>query len=79
MATVIGVVVIGRNEGQRLERCLRSLAQGADKVMYVDSGSTDGSLQLAANLGVEVLALDMSTPFTAARARNEGFAALHQL
>ena len=79
MATVIGVVVIGRNEGQRLERCLRSLAQGADKVMYVDSGSTDGSLQLAANLGVEVLALDMSTPFTAARARNEGFAALQQL
>ena len=56
MATVIGVVVIGRNEGQRLERCLCSLAHGADKVMYVDSGSTDGSLQLAANLGVDVLA-----------------------
>ncbi|HBK51422.1 MAG TPA: glycosyl transferase, partial [Pseudomonas sp.] len=70
MATVIGVVVIGRNEGQRLERCLVSLAQGPDKVMYVDSGSTDGSLQLAANLGVAVLALDMSIPFTAARARN---------
>lgn len=79
MATVIGVVVIGRNEGQRLERCLVSLAHGADKVMYVDSGSTDGSLQLAANLGVAVLALDMSIPFTAARARNEGFAALQRL
>lgn len=79
MATVIGVVVIGRNEGQRLERCLVSLAHGADKVIYVDSGSTDGSLQLAANLGVAVLALDMSIPFTAARARNEGFAALQRL
>ena len=46
MASGIGVVVIGRNEGQRLERCLRSL-QGTDKVMYVDSGSTDGSPHLA--------------------------------
>ncbi len=79
MATVIGVVVIGRNEGSRLERCLRSLLQEADKVMYVDSGSTDGSLQLARSLGVEVLALDMGVPFTAARARNEGFAALQRL
>jgi len=30
-------------------------------------------------LGVHVLALDLSIPFTAARARNEGFARLHQL
>ena len=79
MATVIGVVVIGRNEGVRLERCLRSLMQGVGKVVYVDSGSTDGSPQLARSLGVEVLALDMRVPFTAARARNEGFSALQRL
>lgn len=78
MANGIGVVVIGRNEGQRLERCLRSLLQGADKVMYVDSGSSDGSQHLARSLGVEVLALHMGTPFTAARARNEGFFALQR-
>lgn len=74
MATDIGVVVIGRNEGARLERCLASLAGAADKVVYVDSGSTDGSLQMARALGVEVVELDMTIPFTAARARNEGFA-----
>ncbi len=78
MASGIGVVVIGRNEGQRLEHCLRSLLKGTDKVMYVDSGSTDGSLHLARSLGVEVLALDLGTPFTAARARNEGFFALQR-
>lgn len=78
MASGIGVVVIGRNEGQRLARCLHSLLQGADKVMYVDSGSSDGSPQLARSLGVEVLMLDMGTPFTAARARNEGFCALQR-
>ncbi|CAM4063288.1 putative glycosyltransferase [Pseudomonas reidholzensis] len=79
MVTGIGVVVIGRNEGLRLERCLASLAGGADQVVYVDSGSTDGSVQRALSHGVEVLALDLATPFTAARARNEGFARLQRL
>ncbi|UVK85510.1 glycosyltransferase [Pseudomonas sichuanensis] len=79
MLTGIGVVVIGRNEGQRLQRCLASLAGCAQQVVYVDSGSTDGSQALAQGLGVEVLALDMTRPFTAARARNEGFACLQSL
>ncbi|MCE1114516.1 MULTISPECIES: glycosyltransferase family 2 protein [Pseudomonas] len=79
MLTGIGVVVIGRNEGQRLQRCLASLGGCAERVVYVDSGSTDGSPALARGLGVEVLALDMTRPFTAARARNEGFACLQSL
>ncbi|WP_191831735.1 glycosyltransferase family 2 protein [Pseudomonas fluorescens] len=79
MVKGIGVVVIGRNEGQRLERCLASLEGSADKVVYVDSGSVDGSVQMARLRGVEVLALDMTRPFTAARARNEGFARLQRL
>lgn len=79
MTTEIGVVVIGRNEGERLARCLASLISNADKVVYVDSGSTDGSVQLAHGLGVEVVALDMTQPFTAARARNEGFQCLQRL
>lgn len=79
MATGVGVVVIGRNEGLRLERCLASLGGAAQKVIYVDSGSTDGSVQMARRLGVEVVELDMSIPFTAARARNEGFACVQRL
>ncbi|MBH3426253.1 glycosyltransferase [Pseudomonas alkylphenolica] len=78
MVTGIGVVVIGRNEGQRLARCLASVLGTADAVVYVDSGSTDGSVQLARDRGVQVLALDMTRPFTAARARNEGFACLQR-
>jgi GT2 family glycosyltransferase len=76
MVTGIGVVVIGRNEGQRLERCLLSLIGQADQLVYVDSGSCDGSVKFAAELGVQVVALDMTQPFTAARARNEGFTCL---
>lgn len=72
----IGVVAIGRNEGQRLISCLRSIRSATDAIVYVDSGSTDGSAAAAKSLGANVVKLDMSSPFTAARARNAGFAAL---
>ncbi|WZO98208.1 glycosyltransferase family A protein [Isosphaeraceae bacterium EP7] len=76
----LGVVAIGRNEGERLRRCLVSLAEQApgSPIVYVDSGSTDGSVAMARGLGVDVVELDLSIPFTAARARNEGFARLEQ-
>jgi GT2 family glycosyltransferase len=66
------IVAVGRNEGQRLARCLASLAGHDAVVVYVDSGSTDGSPELARRAGVAVWALDQASPFTAARARNEG-------
>jgi len=69
----LGVVVIGRNEGERLERCLRSALEQCPSIVYVDSGSTDGSAAMARRLGVEVVDLDMVVPFTAARARNAGW------
>lgn len=75
-APVIGAVAIGRNEGVRLRRCLTSLAGQADRVVYVDSGSQDGSVALARSMGVAVVELDSAVPFTAARARNAGAARL---
>uniref|UniRef100_Q07SM9 Glycosyl transferase, family 2 n=1 Tax=Rhodopseudomonas palustris (strain BisA53) TaxID=316055 RepID=Q07SM9_RHOP5 len=68
----VAVVAIGRNEGQRLERCLASLPIDCTCV-YVDSASTDGSVELARQRGAEIVELDMSVPFSAARARNAGF------
>lgn len=72
----VDAVVIGRNEGARLAICLDSLRPQVRRVIYVDSGSTDDSLTTARARGAEVVALDMSVPFTAARARNAGLAAL---
>lgn len=72
-----GAVVIGRNEGERLKRCLRALSS-AEIVIYVDSGSTDGTPDWARNHGADVVELDMARPFTAARARNAGFARLRE-
>jgi glycosyltransferase involved in cell wall biosynthesis len=74
VSSCIGVVAIGRNEGERLRRCLSSVLGRAGKIVYVDSGSSDGSVAMARSMGVEVVELDMSQPFTAARARNAGFA-----
>jgi len=75
----IGVVAIGRNEGERLVACLKSARGAAGRVVYVDSGSTDGSLDAAAALGAETVSLDLSTPFTAARARNAGYRRLKEI
>lgn len=75
----VSVVVIGRNEGSRLERCLTSVRmmaplEGRVEIIYVDSASTDGSPELAASHGAQVIALDPHRP-TAARARNAGWRA----
>jgi GT2 family glycosyltransferase len=74
----VGVVIIGRNEGSRLVECLASLVRLGLPMVYVDSGSTDGSQQAALNEGADVVDLDLSRPFTAARARNCGFRRLCQ-
>jgi GT2 family glycosyltransferase len=72
----LGIVVIGRNEGQRLIDCLNSLTSHEGRVIYVDSGSTDDSVSVAERARAFVVSLDATQPFTAARARNEGFAKL---
>ena len=71
----LGIVAIGRNEGERLRACLASLPTGAATV-YVDSGSSDGSVAAARSAGAEVVELAPGTPFTAALARNAGMARL---
>jgi GT2 family glycosyltransferase len=67
----VGLVVIGRNEGERLVRCLASVCSIPNRV-YVDSGSTDGSVEHALSDGVSVVELEFPPNFTAARARNAG-------
>ncbi|SDX86167.1 glycosyltransferase [Citreimonas salinaria] len=75
-ATAVDAVLIGRNEGARLVAALDSLRGQVRRVVYVDSGSADGSVAAAEAAGATVVRLDRSAPFSAARGRNAGFAAL---
>jgi glycosyltransferase involved in cell wall biosynthesis len=74
-----GTILIGRNEGERLRRSLASVAGTQSRVVYVDSGSSDGSVELARAMGADVVELSSDLPFTAARARNTGFTRLMAL
>ena len=76
---LVSVVVIGRNEGERLARCLDSVVQArwgqmAYELIYVDSRSTDGSVALARALGATTLVVADVKP-NAAKARNLGWQA----
>lgn len=68
----IAAVVIGRNEGELLQLSLESVRAAVHPVVYVDSGSSDGSAALARKLGVLTVELSPDRPFSAARGRNEG-------
>lgn len=75
----LGAVIIGRNEAKSLPVCIASIRAKIDTAIYVDSGSTDESVSLARNMGCIVVELDHNHGFTAARARNAGFARLMEV
>ncbi len=73
----VGIVIIGRNEAARLQQCIKALPPFPK--VYVDSGSTDSSCQIAEEAGIEVLELSPSRPFSAARGRNAGWRYLSKM
>jgi len=75
----VSVVIIGRNEGERLEACIQSVQaiyvpQHSIEIIYVDSNSTDGSPARAQALGTRVLTVNPARP-AAAIGRNAGWQA----
>ncbi|MFM8333498.1 MAG: glycosyltransferase [Candidatus Methylumidiphilus sp.] len=77
LAPLLSVVVIGRNEGERLSRCLQSILAMADpggpvEIIYVDSDSRDDSLDRAEALGARTISVKPDRP-SAALGRNAGW------
>jgi len=75
----VGIVVIGRNEGERLHRCIASLDDHCDRIIYVDSDSEDDSVPWALERVASVVELDPQPGLSAARARNAGAERLTEL
>ena len=69
----LAIVIIGRNEGERLKKCIASVISSNAKIIYVDSNSVDGSLQYAEGLGIDVVDLSDVRPLNASVARNAGY------
>lgn len=74
----LGIVIIGRNEGERLRASLRSAIMACPNVIYADSASTDGSVELAQSMGVLTVSVDETMPLNAARGRNAGLRLLQE-
>jgi GT2 family glycosyltransferase len=75
--TSISIIVIGRNEEQFIGRSLASALAAAEEVggaevVYVDSASTDRSVEIARGCGVRVLSLRPEWKLTPAAGRYVG-------
>lgn len=56
----LSVMIITCNEADRIEKCLRQIAGWADEIVVVDSGSTDGTVDIARRYTDRVIAKDWS-------------------
>lgn len=50
----ITAIILTKNEEVNIERCINSIKGLADRIVVVDSGSTDKTADLARNLGAEI-------------------------
>lgn len=46
----ISAMIRSKNEETKIERCIRSIYDVFDEIVYIDNGSTDSTLQIVANL-----------------------------
>lgn len=50
----ITAIILTKNEEVNIERCISSITGIADRIVVVDSGSTDRTLEIARSLGAEI-------------------------
>lgn len=63
----ISLCMIVRNEEQYLEDCLRSVQGAVDEIVIVDTGSTDGTMDIARRFGAKIREVPWQDDFAAAR------------
>lgn len=65
----LSVIMIVKNEAHRLGRCLESVKDVAEEILVADTGSTDGTIELARGLGARVITIPWRNDFAEARNR----------
>ena len=66
MAT-LSICMIVKNEEENLRKTLPAMAASADELIIVDTGSTDGTVELARSFGAKVYSFPWINDFSAAR------------
>lgn len=61
MTQPISVIIPCKNESEQLAACITSARELADEVLVADSGSTDGSLEIAHAMGARVIEREYRT------------------
>jgi hypothetical protein len=62
----VALALIVKNDAVRLERCLKSVAEVVDEMHVVDTGSTDGTQDVAREFGANLLQKDWPQDFSIA-------------
>ena len=63
----VSLCMIVKNEEKNLPDCLASIRDAVDEIVIIDTGSTDGTRQIAASFGARVFDLPWSDSFADAR------------
>ncbi len=63
----LSICMIVKNEAMRLERCLKSVCDVAEEIVVVDTGSTDGTVEIARRVGAVIVESPWRNDFSFAR------------
>lgn len=63
----ISLCMIVKNEERFLRQCLESARDDVDEIIIVDTGSTDGTLEIAREFGAKIVSCEWTDDFAAAR------------
>ena len=55
------IIILTKNEEQNLEKCIASFKSVAQRIVIIDSYSTDKTVELAKSLGAEVMSIRLKT------------------
>src|SRR4051812_2098685 len=61
MPAQLTVIIPCKNERENIAACVASALQVADEVLVADSGSTDGTLEIARSLGCRIIEREYGT------------------